>query len=159
MGLLCSFIFLNLFILFLSALVFCLHMCLCEGARSSWTRVTNSCELPYGCWELNLGPLEEQPVLFLIELSLQPPGTVFLHFFSSSSANCTVFWVENLGPSHEYPLTLMIIRFSFFRVYPSILCVFPGAKPKPSNLQTSWMNMWWVIYSPVYYLLLFYLYS
>ena len=36
------------------------------------TGVTDSCELPYGCWELNSGPLEEQPVLLTTEPSLQP---------------------------------------------------------------------------------------
>ena len=24
---------------------------------------TDSCDLPFGCWELNPGPLEEQPVV------------------------------------------------------------------------------------------------
>lgn len=27
---------------------------------------------PYGCWELNLGPLEEQPVVLTAEPPLQP---------------------------------------------------------------------------------------
>ena len=45
------------------ALVFCLDVCLYEGARSSGTGVTDCCELPCGCWELNKGPLEEQPVV------------------------------------------------------------------------------------------------
>ncbi|KAL6069243.1 hypothetical protein STEG23_019702, partial [Scotinomys teguina] len=35
--------------------------------------VTDSCELPCGCWELNLDPLEEQPVLFTSE-----PSAAFL---------------------------------------------------------------------------------
>ena len=34
---------------------------------------TDGCEPPYGCWELNSGPLEEQPVLLTSEPSLQPP--------------------------------------------------------------------------------------
>ena len=38
----------------------------------------------YGCdcWELNLGPLEEQPVLLTAELSFQPigGGDVLFHF-------------------------------------------------------------------------------
>jgi len=34
--------------------------------------VTDSCELPYGCWELNPGPLEEKPVLLTAKLSFQP---------------------------------------------------------------------------------------
>ena len=32
----------------------------------------NPCELPYGWWELNSGLLEELPVLFTAEPSLQP---------------------------------------------------------------------------------------
>jgi len=34
--------------------------------------VTDSCELPYGSWELNSGPLEEQPLLLTAEPSLHP---------------------------------------------------------------------------------------
>lgn len=37
----------------------------------SRTGVTQSSELPCGCWELNLGPREEQPVLLTSEPSLQ----------------------------------------------------------------------------------------
>ena len=32
----------------------------------------DGCEPPCGCWELNSGPLEEQPVLSTVEPSLQP---------------------------------------------------------------------------------------
>lgn len=39
------------FVNVLWAVVFCLHMSQC------------GCEVSCGCWELNLGPLEEQPVL------------------------------------------------------------------------------------------------
>lgn len=54
-------LFLNdLFILILYALVFCLHVCLCEGVRFLQTRVTENCELLCGCWESSLSPLEEQ---------------------------------------------------------------------------------------------------
>jgi hypothetical protein len=34
--------------------------------------ITDGCEPPCSCWELNSGPLEEQPVLLTVELSLQP---------------------------------------------------------------------------------------
>lgn len=34
-----------------------------EGIRSPGARVTDSSELPCGFWELNSGPLQEQPVL------------------------------------------------------------------------------------------------
>jgi hypothetical protein len=36
--------------------VFWLHVCLCEGDGSPETEVTDSCELPCRCWELNSGP-------------------------------------------------------------------------------------------------------
>jgi hypothetical protein len=34
--------------------------------------ITNGCEPPCGCWELNSGPLEEQLVLLTTEPCLQP---------------------------------------------------------------------------------------
>lgn len=51
-----------------------LYVCLCamwtqcpgmpeEDVGSIGTQVTNSCEPLYGRWELNLGPLEKEPVL------------------------------------------------------------------------------------------------
>jgi len=35
--------------------------------------VIDSCELPFGCWELNPGLLEEQPVLLTADLFLPAP--------------------------------------------------------------------------------------
>ena len=37
------------------------------------TGVTDNCEPPCGCWELNLGPLQEQQVLLTSEWSLKAP--------------------------------------------------------------------------------------
>lgn len=34
--------------------------------------ITDSCESPCGCWDLNSRPLKEQSVLLTTELSLQP---------------------------------------------------------------------------------------
>lgn len=45
-------------------------VCLCEGVRYSGTGVIVSCELPRGCWEMNLGLVEAQSVLLATELSL-----------------------------------------------------------------------------------------
>jgi hypothetical protein len=53
-------------------LLFCMHVCLHEGVRSPGAGATVSCELPCGCWELNLGPLQEEPVLLTAEPSFQP---------------------------------------------------------------------------------------
>ena len=45
----------NLFLFYcISVLSACLPACV----RVSNLEVTDSCELPYGCWELNSGPLE-----------------------------------------------------------------------------------------------------
>jgi hypothetical protein len=40
--------------------------------------VTDGCEPPRGCWDLNLGPLEEQSVLLTAEPSHQPQSCVSL---------------------------------------------------------------------------------
>jgi hypothetical protein len=40
--------------------------------------ITDDCEPPCGCWELNSGPLEEQSVLLTTEPSLQPQCVLFL---------------------------------------------------------------------------------
>jgi hypothetical protein len=42
-------------------LMFCLSVTMC--VRTPKTGVIDRCELPYGHWELNLDPLEEQLVL------------------------------------------------------------------------------------------------
>lgn len=51
------------------------HVCLVpieEGVGIPRTVVTDSCELPYGLWERNPGPLEKQPLLLTAEPSPQP---------------------------------------------------------------------------------------
>ena len=40
--------------------------------------ITDGCEPPCGCRELNSGPLEEQAVLLTTEPSLEPHGSLFL---------------------------------------------------------------------------------
>ena len=67
-------------------MVFCLHVCLCEDVRYPGTGVTDSCELPCGCWELNPGALEEQPVILATELSLQP----LEGYFGKSVLSCHI---------------------------------------------------------------------
>ena len=46
-----------------------------EGVSSPRIGVTDSCEPSCGSWELNPGPLKEQPVLLNSESHLQPPVT------------------------------------------------------------------------------------
>ena len=46
--------------------------------RGHQTPLTDGCEPPCDCWELNSGPLEEQSVLLTAEPSLQPGCSVFM---------------------------------------------------------------------------------
>ena len=48
-----------------------------EGTESPGTGVPDGCEPPYGFWELNLSPLEEQQVFLTTESYLQCP-TIFI---------------------------------------------------------------------------------
>jgi hypothetical protein len=41
--------------------------------------ITSGCEPPYGCWDLNSGPLEEKSVLLPAEPSLQPCYLLFIN--------------------------------------------------------------------------------
>lgn len=49
-----------------------------EGVRSPGREVTDSCELTCGYWELNPGPLKEQPVLLTADIS---PVRLFICLF------------------------------------------------------------------------------
>jgi hypothetical protein len=40
--------------------------------KSTTDPITDGCESPCGCWELNSGPREEKSVLLATEPSLQP---------------------------------------------------------------------------------------
>ena len=50
------------------------HVCAVTEKRvlgSPGTVITDGCQPPCGCWDLNSGPLEDQPVLLTTEPSLQ----------------------------------------------------------------------------------------
>ena len=69
----CLFFF-KIFFFFFVCVGICLQICICEGAISPGTVIADSCELPHGCWEWNLGLLEEHLVLLTCEPLLQPPA-------------------------------------------------------------------------------------
>ena len=52
--------------------MFCLLVCLCEGVRNPGTGVIDACELPCRYWELNPDPLEDEPVLLLLNHLSEP---------------------------------------------------------------------------------------
>jgi hypothetical protein len=55
---------------FLSIWVHCSY--LQTHQKRAWDPITDGCEPPCGCWELNSEPLGKQPVLLTAEPSLQP---------------------------------------------------------------------------------------
>ena len=80
-----------------------------EGTGFPGTGVTNSYELLCGCWELNLGPLEEPLVLLTTEPSLQPhcilfmaPFWLYFHYFFSNP----------LPSPHASPWTFLLFSFT-----------------------------------------------
>jgi hypothetical protein len=48
-----------------------------RGHWSPWSGVVDGCEPPCGCQESNLGPLQEQQLLFTTKPSLQPKLSYF----------------------------------------------------------------------------------
>ena len=47
------------------------------GQKRTPDPITDGCEPPCGCWELNSGPLKEQAMLLTSEPSLEPPTFIF----------------------------------------------------------------------------------
>jgi len=73
-----SFFFLK--ILFYCIWVYC--SCLQTHQKRASDLITDGCEPPCGCWDLNSGPLEEQSVLLTTEPSLQPQIYIFISHFN-----------------------------------------------------------------------------
>ncbi|KAM7326927.1 hypothetical protein ACRRTK_013294 [Alexandromys fortis] len=59
-----------------------LSVCIATGQKRAPGIITDGCEPPCGCWELNSGPLEEQSVLLTSEPSLQPLFVILRQDFS-----------------------------------------------------------------------------
>ena len=56
-----------------------------EAIKATRTGDTDGCEPPCGCWEMNLGPLQEPQVLLTAEPFLQPLIWGFLKILQSAS--------------------------------------------------------------------------
>ena len=68
-GMLILFYFILFYFILFYFILFYVHWC--EGVRTPGAEVTDSCELPCGCWESNQNTLEGQPVLLPAEPALQ----------------------------------------------------------------------------------------
>ena len=58
--------------------IFFLSVYMPAGQKRAPDLITDGCEPPCGCWELNSGPLEEQAMLLTTEPSLQPHVVRFI---------------------------------------------------------------------------------
>jgi hypothetical protein len=58
--------------MYMSALSSCLSAC-----RGGHQIPSDRCESPCGCWDLNTGTLEDQPMILTTEPSLQPQASTF----------------------------------------------------------------------------------
>ena len=54
-----------------------------EGIRSPGTGAPDPCEPPWGCWEWDPGPMEEQPVLLLLNHLSSPVKGFFFKMDTS----------------------------------------------------------------------------
>ena len=68
--------------------MFCLHECLCDSVRASETGVSDGCELPCGCLELNSAPLDKQTVLLTTEPSFLPLNATYANTLTSLYEHC-----------------------------------------------------------------------
>jgi len=81
--------------------VFCLNICL-YTRRGHQDDITDGCEPPCGCWELNLGPLEGQFVLLTTEPFLRPKVLKVLKWWSGLCMfTCLLYLILNSNPSSK----------------------------------------------------------
>jgi hypothetical protein len=106
-----------LFFFFQDLFILCIrvHSCLQTHQKRASDPITDGCEPPCGCWELNSGALEKQSVLLTTELFLQPS----LSFFNRVSLTLTS-WYEHmeciLGSTTRYfLLTLLPFTKSYLK--------------------------------------------
>ena len=71
--------------------------------RKASDPITDGCEPPCSCWELNSGPLEEQSVLLTTEPSCQPPRAIFLIVITVYWRVCSQSYVSSTGQSQFSP--------------------------------------------------------
>jgi len=83
------------------------------GQKRAPDLITDGCEPPCGCWELNSWPLEEQSVLLTAEPSLQPAEKCSFRAVSGKSS-----W----APEHEtLSWGLMLFSWSHLKVGSELL--------------------------------------
>ena len=78
--------------------------CLQTHQKRASDPITDGCEPPCGCWELNSGPLEEQSVLLTTEPSLQPLKVLFALDCLPLVWQSTLTWASGRNFSANTPI-------------------------------------------------------
>jgi hypothetical protein len=101
--------FFLLFKIYLLSYVSTLCSCLQTHQKRASDLVMGGCEPPCGCWDLNLGPLEEQSMFLPAEPSHQPPNN-----FSITPSQVP----EGLVFSTFFIIIIRYFLYLHFRFYP-----------------------------------------
>jgi hypothetical protein len=83
--------------------------CLQTYQKRALDPITDGCESPCGCWELNSGPLEEQSVLLIAEPSLQTTPTPQASFLKWLRATYVRNGAAHGGLGLSDPLMIKVI--------------------------------------------------
>ena len=95
--------------------------------------ITDGCEPPCGCWELNSSPLEEQSVLLTTEPSLHPPGLILVPHGFHAWPGVTVLllllahpaiYLISQGPSLSLNRTQSLLEFCTTHLFFSLLKIY-----------------------------------
>ena len=107
--------------------------------------ITDGCESLCGCWELNSGPLEEQPVFLTAEPSLQPK-LVYFHFtninFRKPPKTYPAIQLKILYRSHPLFIDKVYSYTLSFLVKPEILTKLMNVILHSSNLWPDGFTNW-----------------
>jgi hypothetical protein len=70
--------------------------CLQTHQKRASDHITDGCESPWGCWELNSGPLEEQSVSLTAEPSVQPVKWILKSTLESQLCRMVFCWSKHV---------------------------------------------------------------
>ena len=140
-----------------------------SGIGCSGTRVTDSCELPYDCWESNPGPVEKQSVhlpltylsspkifclfafLFFVfrdRVSLYSPGTHSVDQPGWPRTRKSAYLllpsagIKGMGHHHPAPRFIIYILCTWVFCLHGCLCTMFLQRPAESTHRWSWAATW-----------------
>jgi hypothetical protein len=118
--------FKNIIYLSLFIRVYC--SCLQTHKKRALDPITDGCEPPRGCWELNSGSLKEQSVLLIAEPSLQP-SSMFLKQTSVGGGDFTASYskTEEAVTANVSDLALPVFVGRVLSKQRCSVCIFGGS--------------------------------